>query len=1254
MKSFPSPRLTASNTSHFQAAFGAHARRVRPVLLFVLATLLFALAGCGGKDGEDTDILPAAVPDVLTKMEDIPAQIDDYIARYNAEYRLAPRQGNSPLEVAETYLRRYQPGPLPRVFQHSIVSDRNGAVLAELVNEGRRTWVPLSSISPNMINATIATEDASFFENKGIDARRVIAALIQNTASGDVVSGASTITMQLARNLFFPPARRYDQSVDRKVFEMLIAQDLTTLYTKEEILEMYLNLINFGQRAYGAEEAAQTYFGKPAAELSLAEATLIAGIPQQPALLDPQANFEAARGRQRTVLDLMVRHGFIEQAEADAAYAEVAPLQPIRTIEPPKAPHFIQYIQELVTRKLNVDNVGRAGLRITSTLDLSMQELAQTILTDKVNSLRGAYNLNSAALVALRPTDAQMLVMVGSADYDNEAIDGNVNVTTSLRQPGSSIKAVLYATAFNDGIISPASILWDEPIQYRINELQVYVPGNYDMRFHGPVTARTALANSYNVPAVKLIDAVGPDRMAQMGNAMGLSTLATTPGIYGLPLTLGANEVTLLDLTTAYHTLRNDGAYVPPRTILAATDPLGNPVQIESLATPRQVLKPEAAFQVTSILSDNKAREPAFGVNTPLKISYPAAVKTGTSTSYRDNLTVGYTKYMVTGVWAGNPNGAPMRGVTGVTGAAPIWHDFMEAVIADPVMLDTLGASADPADWEFQPPVDAIQRQIACADKVECPTTNEYFTRSWLANFGWDGPTGDSTAIRDKVLLVSTGRGGGSYVGVCSNDAGEERTYLKLPTGYGRLAPPTAAQQLERFVRIAPDLPSPAVRSVESAPLAAEVNDVVTTERLQALQWSRSNNTYLNFGSCQGVDQVVRAALRTNVDRVYLVGFGGAVVGEMSTTATPVPPPTSTLLPLTATPVLPTATPVPPTATLVPPTATLVPPTATLVPPTATLVPPTATLVPPTATLAPPTATEIPPTATLVPPTATFTPTATPVPPTATFTPTATPVPPTATFTPTATPVPPTLTATATPTPVPPTPTATPTATPTRVPPTATKTNTPTPTETAIPFPTATPTPMPTPVIIGTPSEGDVMPTSTPLPARTPQGVDRVVPGRAAAAPTVTPLPLPTSTPTAKPTRVPPTATPAATAAPTEIPSGAPSDTQQPPYSLVGVSQDNVCPGNYIMGQILDSAGNPMPGVSVVAVDQWGNFMQAVSKAGDYDFGRFDFPIAPEAREYYVTVVDGLGAPLSFSVTIQHQMGDLSGVLCHYITWQSR
>ena len=277
---------------------------------------------------------------VLDRVEELPASIEEYIDAYQAEFQLAPRQGDSPLEIAEAYMRRYQPGPLPRVFQHTVLYDRHGTLLAELVEEGRRAWMPLSRISPYLINATIATEDATFYENKGIDARRVIGALIQNASSGDVVSGASTITMQLARNLFFPPSRRYDQSMDRKVFEMLIAQDLTNLYTKNELLEMYLNLINYGQRAYGAEAAAYTYFGKTAADLTLAEATLIAGIPQQPAGLDPLKNFDAAKARQRTVLDLMVRHKMISPEEADATYAQEVPVLDNTYIEAPRAAPF--------------------------------------------------------------------------------------------------------------------------------------------------------------------------------------------------------------------------------------------------------------------------------------------------------------------------------------------------------------------------------------------------------------------------------------------------------------------------------------------------------------------------------------------------------------------------------------------------------------------------------------------------------------------------------------------------------------------------------------------------------------------------------------------------------------------------------------------------------------------------------------------------------------------------------------------------
>lgn len=1220
------------------------ARARLPVLkhalrLLALLLLVGLLAAC---DSDDSD----PMPEVLDKVEETAATVEEFIAKYEAEFELSPRQGDNPLDVAEAYMRRYQPGDTPRVFQHSILTDRHGTLIAELVNEGRRAWMPLERISPNLINAIIATEDSSFYKNQGIDARRAIAALIQNTSSGEVVSGASTITMQLARNIFFPPQRRYDLSMDRKVSEMLIAQDLTSLYTKDEILEMYLNMIYFGHRAYGAEAAAQVYFGKSAAELNLAEATLLAGIPQQPASLDLHENLDGAKNRQRTVLDLMARHGYITPEEADAVFAQNVVVIEDSGIERPRAPHFTQYVQELVTERLQIDSVGRAGLRITTTLDLPMQELAQQIVTSRVNALRGVYNLNSAALVALRPGNAEILVMVGSADFDNAAIDGEVNVATSVRQPGSSIKPVLYAAAFNDNLISPATILWDVPARYVINELQTYVPQNYDSKFHGPVTARSALANSFNIPAVKLIAALGPDRMAQVGQQMGIKTLSAEPGMYGLPLTLGANEVTLLDLSTAYHTLRNEGAYVTNRAVLQATDARGRTVKIEDDPEPKQVISADAAFQVTSILSDGEARAPMFGVNTPLKLSRPAAVKTGTTTAYRDNLTVGYTKFLVTGVWAGNPGGAAMSGVTGVTGAAPIWNEFMQAVIDNPEMSASLGAPEDPAAWEFDVPPTIVRRQLPCAEKLTCSSTGEYFSRDWLRRTGWDGGQSDSVYSNDPVVLVMYRRGGAqTYIGVCHHDDGQPRTYVRLPVGYGRLAPPEvqAGNTLRRFAPISPNLLSPNTRApVEVPRVPGAVADLIENERSEALAWSRRNNTYLHLGSCEAVDNVVRSMVGDSVQSVTLVRFDGSVLAEVETTPTPTFTPTFTPTPTPTDTATPTISPTPSDTATATPTPTVTPTNTpvgagsqggrpTSLPPVPVPTDATATNTPAATDTPTNTPTERPtdtPTDTPTE-TPTETPTNTPMPtvtPTATDTPT--PVP-SATPTPTPT-VTETPTATNTPTPVPsptPTPTATPTNTPTR-----TATNTPSRT----PSRTPTPTPTVTPVVIGTPSELEPPPAPT-TQGRPPQGVDRIVPGAGAA------------TATAAPTR-----TPAPSTTTPVPPAPAPGGSTQPPYTMSELRHDNACPGEYIMGEVIDAAGQPLAGVRIIGVDQWGNFMQAVTKAGQIDYGRFDFPIADDGREYYLTVVDEEGAPLSFSVTIPHRMGELSEAACHYITWQSR
>jgi membrane peptidoglycan carboxypeptidase len=459
--------------------------------------------------------------------------------------QLGARPAENIMDAAEAYLRKYQPGPEPRLFQTARVYDRNGVLLAERWEEGRRTWMPLNRISKHLIDATIATEDSTFYTNYGVDPMRVVGAALQNYEEGEVVAGAGTITMQLARNLFFGPDQRYDRTMDRKLIEAGLAQELTSLFSKDEILEMYLNLLNYGHLAYGPEAAAQVYFGKPAADLTLAEATLLAGIPQQPADLELFENFQLAKARQRVVLDLMVRHRYLTQAEADVAFVAPVRLKAEEDAEKVLAPHFVQYLDDYLHAELGTDVLSRGGLTITSTLDLEMQALAERIVAEKVAELRTRHDLTSGALVAMRPGSGEVLAMVGSADFANDEISGQVNVAVSPRQPGSAIKPILYATALSDTLISPNTVLWDVPAIYTVSydysgagNHVLYTPRNYDGKFRGPVTVRMALANSLNVPAVKLLAGVTVDRMLESARTMGIRSLDAGRD-YGLSLTLG-------------------------------------------------------------------------------------------------------------------------------------------------------------------------------------------------------------------------------------------------------------------------------------------------------------------------------------------------------------------------------------------------------------------------------------------------------------------------------------------------------------------------------------------------------------------------------------------------------------------------------------------------------------------------------------------------------------------------------------------
>jgi penicillin-binding protein 1C len=803
---------------------------------------------------------------------------------------LGAERAETPLAAAEAYMRQYQPGDLPRVFQTTRIFDRHGVLIGEMFGEGRRIWVPLDQIAPALLDATVAVEDATFYTNPGVDARRIAGAAIQNLQEGEIVSGASTITMQLARNLFLGVDQRYDQTVDRKVLEAGIAQELTDLYTKEEILEMYLNLANYGQLAYGPEAAAQVYFGKSAADLTEAEASMLAGIPQQPANLNPYDNWDGARARQRTVLDLMVRHGYYTQSEADAIFEEAITLAGEPGLAPNLAPHFVQLVTEQLDAELGAGYTRRAGFQVITTLDLELQRWAQEVVTQRVADFQVIFDMSNAALVALQPGTGEVLVMVGSADFTNDAIAGQVNVAISARQPGSAIKPVLVAAALEDNVVSPASVIWDIPVTYTVGLPEnlggaisnrddlLYRPRNYDERFHGAVTVRSALANSYNIPMVKLLDRVGVPRMLEMARALGIHSLAQDDDWYGLSLTLGGGEVTLLDLTTAYHTIANGGIYRTPQLVRELRDQHGEVIPDALLVMDQEanaqenaevlveeggvpvdrdaVLDPTTAFLVTDILSDEIARQPAFGANNPLVLSRPAAAKTGTTSDYRDNWTVGFTRYLVAGVWAGNSDGRPMQSASGVTGAAPIWHDFMEGILSRPELLARLEAPDDPSAWQFSAP-SGVERLESCPPTLSCRTGGEYFRTAWLDAMDEAGPLGDSVGQLPTAPVYAQQGDQTRLAGFCGVPEGAARTMLLLP-GMGKRANPEVEAEptpLPEFFEVSEDTEEgvQAESVVEAPPM--------TLEQLHVLTWAVRQGSPVYLGACEHLQEYLPGAL---------------------------------------------------------------------------------------------------------------------------------------------------------------------------------------------------------------------------------------------------------------------------------------------------------------------------------------------------------------------------------------------------------
>lgn len=557
------------------------------------------------------------------------------------------------------------------------IYDRNGSLLYEALDpdRGKSAYLPLPKVSRHLVAATIATEDASFYSNPGVDLLALLRAAGQNLRAGEVVSGGSTLTQQVARNLYMDPAERDEQSLWRKARELAIAFALAARSTKEEVLEAYLNSAPYGHQAVGVESAARTYFGKSARDLDLAESALLAGLPQAPSAYDPFVAPSAAAARRRTVLTLMARQGYVSEAEARSASEQ--PLSLASSAFPIKAPHFVSFVRQ-VASEYGLVKPASGDVKLRTTLDLGLQELAEATVRRHVAALAGK-GVASGALVALDPRSGEILAMVGSADYFDTKIDGEVNVALAPRQPGSSIKPVLYAAAL-ERVATPATVLFDVPTAFLTADGKSYAPENYDRAWHGPVSVREALANSYNLPAVSLLQKLGTSGFLDAADQAGLSSLRSASR-GDLSLALGSGEVRLLDLTAAYAALASGGVRRPPWALSRVEDSTGRETWRMPSPEAARVFSPRVAFLVTNILSDNGARTPAFGPDSPLKLSRPAAAKTGTTTDWRDNWTVGYTPDLVVGVWVGNADGSPMRGISGISGAAPIWRDFTEEAL---------------------------------------------------------------------------------------------------------------------------------------------------------------------------------------------------------------------------------------------------------------------------------------------------------------------------------------------------------------------------------------------------------------------------------------------------------------------------------------------------------------------------------------------------------------------------------------------
>lgn len=566
-----------------------------------------------------------------------------------------------------------------------IFANDGTTLLYKIRGEKNRSPIQFEQMPQCIKNATVATEDQDFYKHQGLDPRGLARAIKVNLQSGNsTAQGGSTITQQLVKNALLSP----EQTYTRKAKELVLSLEIEQMFAKDDILRLYLNEIPYGNSAYGIQSAAQTYFAKEAKDLTLAQCATLAGMPRAPSFYSPynSPDPERLKNRAKFVLDRMVEEKYATGDDSAAAKTQIdAGLEfAAAKGEDIKAPHFVFYVREQLEQRFGSKVLQEGGLKVKTSLDFGKQQIAEQVITEAATTRFKGYGASNAALTSLDPKTGQVLAMVGSVDYFNVAAQGNVNVATAERQPGSSIKPLVYLAAFKKGrdpnlpniAFNPATLLWDVKTDFG-----GYVPNNYDNKFRGPVSARDSLQQSLNVPSVKMLDLIGPRAAIDFAHEMGITTLNKGPEEYGDALVLGGGEVKLLDLTASYNVMANQGQRTAANSILEVRNSKN---KVQNLDKPKQSqpVSQELAYQISDVLKDDQARAPQFGRNGALTLpGREAAAKTGTTDSFRDGWTVGYTPQLSAGVWIGNNDNSPMNRVGGSVGAAPIWQEYMRRAL---------------------------------------------------------------------------------------------------------------------------------------------------------------------------------------------------------------------------------------------------------------------------------------------------------------------------------------------------------------------------------------------------------------------------------------------------------------------------------------------------------------------------------------------------------------------------------------------